>query len=220
MNQLIGQVGIFIENNQEWAGPVTALLTLGESLVVFGLFVPATALMLLTGGLVGSGALDGWTILVWGVAGAVIGDALSYGLGRWVGTGILRRWPLSRQRGAVARARLFFYRYGFASVLVGRFLGPIRSTIPTVAGVMGMNHVRFQLANVLSALLWMPLMLAPGYLTARNMDALENGHVIMFIGMGLSVLFGLWLLAMMLRKRRQPAAARRAKSRQEEPPWQ
>ena len=62
----------------------------------------------------------------------------------------------------MARARLFFYRYGFASVLIGRFLGPIRSTIPTVAGVMGMAHGRFQLANVSSAILWMPLMLAPG----------------------------------------------------------
>ena len=56
---------------------------------------------------------------------------------------MLRRWPLKQQRTAVARARLFFYRYGFASVLIGRFLGPIRSTIPTVAGVMGMAPVSY-----------------------------------------------------------------------------
>jgi membrane protein DedA with SNARE-associated domain len=156
MADFIEQVRVFIETHQEWAGPVTALLTLGESLLVVGLFVPATALMLITGGLVGSGTLDGWSILAWGVAGAVAGDAVSYGIGRWMGPGVLRRWPMNRQRSAVARARLFFRRYGFASVLAGRFLGPIRSTIPAVAGIMGMSHVRFQLANVLSALAWTP----------------------------------------------------------------
>lgn len=213
MEAVIDQIRMFIENNQEWAGPVTALLTLGESLVVIGLFVPATALMLITGGLVGGGSLDGWTILCWGVAGAIIGDAISYWLGRWVGPDVLRRWPLNRQRSAVARARLFFYRYGFASVLAGRFLGPIRSTIPTVAGVMGMRHSRFQLANVLSAVAWMPLMLAPGYLTARSMGGSEtSGHAAMLIGTGISVAFGIWLLTMMLRKRRMPASARRTKS--------
>ena len=149
MDQYIDQIGMFIEANQVWAGPITFLLTLGESLVLVGLFIPATALMLLTGGLIGAGTLDPWNVLAWGVAGAIVGDALSYGLGRWAGPGVLRRWPLKQQRTAVARARLFFYRYGFASVLIGRFLGPIRSTIPTVAGVMGMAHGRFQLANVL-----------------------------------------------------------------------
>jgi membrane protein DedA with SNARE-associated domain len=211
MDQIIDQIGVFIDTHREWAGPVTALLTLGESLVVLGLFVPATALMLLTGGLVGSGSLDGSAILAWGIAGAVLGDSLSYGLGRWVGHGMLRRWPLNRQRGAVARARLFFSRYGFASVLVGRFLGPIRSTIPAVAGIMGMHHGRFQIANVLSAVLWMPLMLAPGYFAARSMDDMaQSGQVAMGIGLVVSVGFGLGLLAMVLRKRRLPAAARRA----------
>jgi len=214
MADFIEQVRRFIETHQEWAGLVTALLTLGESLVLVGLFVPATALMLVTGGLVGSGTLDGPTILAWGIAGAIIGDAISYGLGRWLGPGILRRRPLNRQRQTVARARLFFYRYGFASVLLGRFLGPFRAIIPTIAGVMGMPNGRFQLANVLSAVAWMPVMLAPGYLAARGMEdglAGGGGQIVMLIGTAISVLLGLWLLATLLRPRRQSPAARRAK---------
>lgn len=210
MDQYIDKIGVLIETNQAWAGPITVLLTLGESMVLLGLFIPATALMLLTGGLIGAGTLDPWNIMAWGIAGAIVGDALSYGLGRWAGPNVLRRWPLRQQRTAVARARLFFYRYGFASVLIGRFLGPIRSTIPTVAGVMGMAQGRFQMANVLSALLWMPLMLAPGYITARSLGAAENAQQIaMMIGAGLSVLLGCGLLVAMMRKRRQPARIRR-----------
>lgn len=210
MDQYIDKIGVLIETNQAWAGPITFLLTLGESMVLLGLFIPATALMLLTGGLIGAGTLDPCNILAWGIAGAIVGDALSYALGRWAGPSVLRRWPLKQQRTAVARARLFFYRYGFASVLIGRFLGPIRSTIPTVAGVMGMAHGRFQMANVLSAVLWMPLMLAPGYITARSLGAAENAQQIaMMIGAGLSVLLGCGLLVAMMRKRRQPARIRR-----------
>jgi membrane protein DedA with SNARE-associated domain len=77
---------------------------------------------------------------------------------------------------------------------------------------MGMSHARFQAANVLSAALWMPLMLAPGYLTMRNMDDISGaGHIGMWIGTGVSILLGIGLLCMVLRKRRVPAAARRAR---------
>ncbi|ARP94621.1 DedA family protein [Bordetella genomosp. 13] len=208
MDHYIDQIGAFIQTHQEWAGPITFLLTLGESLLVVGLFIPATALLLLTGGLIGSGTLNPWSILAWGVVGAVVGDAISYGIGRWLGPGVLRRWPLSRQRANVARARLFFWRYGFASVVLGRFLGPLRSTVPTVAGVMRMHHLRFQAANVLSAVLWLPLMLAPGYLTARGLGAAKDAQQItLVVGVIASIVVGGWLMAMLVRKRR-PVAER------------
>jgi membrane protein DedA with SNARE-associated domain len=87
------------------------------------------------------------------------------------------RWRyLKSHRKHVARARLFFYRYGFLAVLIGRFLGPVRSVIPTVAGAMGMPQARFQLANVLSAAAWMPALLAPGYLAAISVDAAKHAQ--------------------------------------------
>jgi len=209
MDAYLDEIGQFIQANHNWAGPITFLLTLGESLIVLGLFIPATALMLLTGGLIGAGTLSPWTVLAWGLAGAVVGDALSYWVGRWLGPGLLRRWPFNTQRSAVARARLFFYRYGFASVLIGRFLGPVRSTIPAVAGIMGMSQARFQLANVLSALVWLPLMLAPGFITARGVGALQGSQPIgLIIGTAVSVLLGGGLLVAFMRKRRPEGAQR------------
>lgn len=205
MDAYIDQIGQFIQANQDWAGPIIFLLTFGESLIIVGLLIPATALMLLTGGLIGAGTLSPWNVLVWGIAGAIVGDALSYALGRWLGPSMLRRWPFNTQRTAVARARLFFSRYGFASVLMGRFLGPIRSTIPTVAGIMGMKHARFQLANVISAVLWLPLMLAPGFLTARGIGAMQGSqHTGLIIGTVVSVLLGVGLVVAFMRKRQQP----------------
>lgn len=171
MEALIAQVAEIIRQNQFWAGPIIGLMTLGESMFMIGILIPATALLLLTGGLVASGTLPLLPILVWGYAGALLGDALSFWLGRWMGPSVLRCKPLSTHRRTVARARLLFYRYGFYAVLLGRFLGPIRSTIPTVAGVMGMPEFKFQLANLFSALFWVPGLLAPGYMAINAAES-------------------------------------------------
>lgn len=199
----LDQLGAFIQANQAWAGPIVLLLTLGESMLVIGILIPATAMLLFTGGLVGSGTLPMSTVLIWGIVGAIIGDAVSYWLGRWVGPTLLRWRVIKRHRSTVARARLFFYRYGFLSIFLGRFLGPIRSTIPTVAGVMGMSQWQFQIANILSAIVWVPVMLAPGFLAAKSIEAAQQANQwTLYIGGGFSVVVGVWLLYLFTRQRK------------------
>ena len=202
MQAYIDQATLFIETNQFWAGPIIGLLTFGESMLILGMLIPATTLLLLTGGLIGSGTLDATPIVLWGFVGAVLGDALSYWIGVWVGPSVLRWGLLKKQRRTVARARLFFYRYGLLAVFFGRFLGPIRSTIPTVAGVMGMTHGRFQVANILSAIAWMPVLLLPGYLAARSFDLASHlgESAIYWVG-GFSVIVGLLLVYIFMRKK-------------------
>jgi membrane protein DedA with SNARE-associated domain len=202
MEAFFDQVGLLIQTHQFWSGPIIFFLTLGESMLILGIMIPATAILLFTGGLVGSGILDPYTVLIWGVAGAVVGDTISYLIGRFFGPKVLQWRLIKQQRSTVARARLFFYKYGFLSIFFGRFLGPIRSTIPTVAGIMGMSHFRFEIANILSAIVWVPVMLSPGYLAARSIDAAQNAsHITLYIGGGLSVVVGVGLLYAFSRKR-------------------
>jgi membrane protein DedA with SNARE-associated domain len=214
MQAYLDQIGLFIEINQAWAGPVVFLLTFGESLFIVGVLLPATALLLFAGGLIGSGLVPPTTVLLWGVAGAIAGDAISFWMGRWVGPTILRWRAVKRQRPTVARARLFFYRYGFLSIFVGRFLGPVRCTIPTVAGVMGMSQWRFQLANILSAMAWVPLMLLPGYLAVKSVHMAKHANQLMlYVGGGLSIVIGVSLLYLFTRQRKTPRA--RSKGREQ-----
>lgn len=201
MDALIDQAAQFIRTNGQWAGLVICLLTFGESMFIAGVLIPATALLLVAGGLVGSGTLPLLPVLLWGYAGAIAGDALSYYIGVWMGPSVLRCRPLKTHRKNVAKARLFFYRYGFLAVLIGRFLGPLRSTIPTVAGVMGMPAMRFQLANVLSALLWVPGLLAPGYLAAQSAQYSDLSQAqTLYSAIGLTVLIGFGLMIVMARR--------------------
>lgn len=209
METFIAEVGEFIRTHRLWAGPIIGALTLAESMLILGFFVPATALLLMVGGLVGNDLLDPVTVLAWGIAGAIIGDALSYGIGRWAGPSLAHRWPMNRQRRAVARARLFFSKYGFMSILIGRFLGPIRSTIPTIAGIMRMNHLKFQIANVLSAIAWVPLLMAPGFIAVRGLDAAQGTQqTSLLVATAASVVIGLGIAIVMLRKRKPAGRSR------------
>lgn len=187
MDGLIADALKFIAANKVWAAPILGVLAFGESLAVVGLLIPATALMIAVGGMIGTGLIDPAPVFFWCVAGSVVGDWVSFSIGRRIGPSAHRHWPLNRHRPAVARARLFFWRHGFASILLGRFLGPVRATIPLVAGMMAMKHRSFQIANILSALLWVPALLLPGYLAARSIGPIEEFREVHLIGLGVII---------------------------------
>ena len=179
MDAWLTWISDLIQTHSMWAIPIVGIIAFGESLAIVGLVIPATAILLLMGGLIGAGVLDPWSVVIATIVGAVLGDAVSYYVGRYFGPTIVHRWPLNKHRRSVARARLFFRRFGVVSVFLGRFFGPVRSTIPLVAGIVAMGHTRFQIANVASALVWAPLMLAPGYVAARGageMGPLSEAH--------------------------------------------
>jgi membrane protein DedA with SNARE-associated domain len=188
----------YIQHHQAWAGPIIFVLTFCESMLIVGILVPATALLLFAGGLIGNDTLPLLPILLWGYAGAIIGDAISYWIGKKLGRGVLRWGPLKPHRKSVARARLFFYRFGFVAVLAGRFLGPLRSTVPTVSGVMGMTELKFQFANVISALFWVPGLLAPGYLATTAIKAVGastlSNTTVLYSTVGFCILLSIGLL--------------------------
>ena len=183
MDGVITEATIFIVRHSWWAGPVIGVLAFCESFVLIDVLIPATALMMAVGGMIATGLLDPIPIVSCAIIGAVLGDWLSFELGRWIGPAAFRRWPFSRYRHAAAQARLFFRRYGTVSVFFGRFLGPVRATVPLVAGLTGMRQRSFQIANIVSAVIWMPALFAPGYLAARSLggrEALTETHVVLF----------------------------------------
>ncbi|PYE90090.1 DedA family protein [Phyllobacterium leguminum] len=180
MESLLGDLAHFISAHSAWAGPIVGLIAFGESLALIGMFIPATPIMLLIGGLVGAGIIEPFSVILGAIIGAVVGDIISYFLGWYVGRSIVHKWPLNKHRQGVARARLYFRRYGFAAVFFGRFFGPIRCTVPLVAGMMSMDQKRFQTANILSAAVWAPLMFAPGWLAGKGAGIFANmdgGHL-------------------------------------------
>lgn len=158
----------FIAQHSAWAGAVLGLLTFGESMLLIGAFLPATVLLFVAGGLIAAGVLDPLHVIVFSVAGAVIGDAVSYALGRALGDRALAHPWLARHGVILDQARRAATRHGVVAIFAGRFAGPLRAFVPVLTGVVGMPPVRFHLANAASGVVWVAAFLAPGYLAGRG----------------------------------------------------
>lgn len=152
----------FIETHQAWATPIVFVLAFGESLAFFALLLPATVLLVGVGALIGAGGLNFWAIWTAAVIGAALGDWLSYWLGYHYSDKIAHMWPLSKYPHLMPRAHELFEKWGALAVFFGRFSGPVRATVPLVAGAARMDQLPFQLANWLSAPVWATGLLAPG----------------------------------------------------------
>jgi membrane protein DedA with SNARE-associated domain len=195
--------------HKDLAGPVVGAMVFSESLAAVGLAVPATPLMLLVGAYLALGVLDPYSVIPWAIAGAFFGYSASYEIGRWAGPSICRKWPLNRFRKSAARARLFFRRYGSGSIIAGRFLGPVQSTMPLVAGIMIMNRRRFYGSNAISTIIWVPVLLAPGFLAVRGNRSIEEHYLAFSVGVALILFIGFLVAKAVkrrhVRRRRNPA---------------
>lgn len=144
----------FVRAHEAWAPFVVGALAFAESLAFLSLLAPATVLIVAVGSMVGVAGLDFWTVCLGAAVGAVLGDWVSYELGRGFKYKIFRAWPLNRHPELVKRGETFFSRWGAWGIFVGRFFGPLRAVVPLIAGVFGMRRWLFQIANVGSAVPW------------------------------------------------------------------
>ena len=152
----------WIQNHPGLAGLLVFAVAAAESLAVIGILVPGIVFMVGVGALIGLGVLELWSTVVWAAAGAIVGDGVSYWLGRHFDKQLRSIWPFTRHPELIPRGERFFHKHGGKSVLFGRFIGPMRPVIPAIAGIMHMNPYHFYFVNILSAITWAPVVLLPG----------------------------------------------------------
>ncbi|HDR8857472.1 TPA: LssY C-terminal domain-containing protein [Burkholderia territorii] len=135
-----------------------------EAIALIGTVVPAGAVMFAAGTLIGAGALDAWTAIGVAAAGAIVGDGISYELGRRYRGAIRNGWVRLGYADAYARGEQFVLRHGIKSIVLARFLAPVRAVVPVVVGCATLPRRSFYPVNIVSALVWAPVHVAPGIL--------------------------------------------------------
>jgi len=152
----------FVRVHQVWAPPVVFVLAFGESLAFVSLLIPAWAALVGIGVLISSGNLTFWPVWVAGSIGAALGDWLSFWIGLKVGPAVAHMWPLSRHPELLPEGETFVKRWGALAIFIGRFFGPLRASVPLVAGIFRMPRLQFQVANFTSAFVWAAVLLTLG----------------------------------------------------------
>lgn len=162
----------FVRDHEAYLLPIAFAICMAESIIVVSLFVPSTIILLASSTLLGASGVGVATLWIAAGLGAAVGDWVSYGLGRFTYRRLRYRWPFYQNRRTVARGRLFFAQWGWASMFIARFMGPLRSFTPLVAGICRMPLLPFALASLASAFVWATAVLTPtgigaGFLLGR-----------------------------------------------------
>lgn len=162
MSELFQVLYQWIEAHPGWAQVLLFLITCIDGLFIVGALVPAGIMLFAMGALVALGAVDLWTTALVAAGGALAGDVLSFILGwayreRLFESRVFRRYP-----DLIGNGRRFFARHGGKSVVLARFLGPMRAIMPSLAGAAGMPIWYFLLADTLAALAWAFAYILPG----------------------------------------------------------
>jgi membrane-associated protein len=129
-------------------------------------FLPGDSLLFAIGALasIPDSGLDLGAVAALLIAAAVIGDAVNYMVGAYIGPRVFSsessRW-LNKQH--LQRTHEFYEKYGGKTIILARFVPIIRTFAPFVAGVGSMTYARFALYNVTGGVAWVLSFLLAGF---------------------------------------------------------
>ncbi|MEH6625052.1 MAG: bifunctional DedA family/phosphatase PAP2 family protein [Motiliproteus sp.] len=204
MTEFITLLTDWLSLHTQWISITIAALALLESLVMIGLIVPGIVLLFAVAALAGSAQTPIILCLVSAMAGAITGDLISFFLGRYAHPWALSSSLFRNHPDWIKRGETFFTRYGLYSVVIGRFVGPVRPVVPFVAGMLSMSPTRFIVINLLSALAWAPVYILPGYLigsSAQQLIETDMRQLTQYTGIMVAAIFCLGAALFMLTAR-------------------
>ncbi|MFP1726513.1 DedA family protein [Lonsdalea quercina] len=127
-------------------------------------FLPGDSLLILVGVLIAKGTMNYPFTIALLTTAASLGCWMSYLQGKWLGnTRLVQSWLSHLPVHYHQRAHQLFHRHGLSALLIARFLAFIRTLLPTIAGLSGLNNARFQFFNWMSAFLWVIILVSLGY---------------------------------------------------------
>jgi membrane-associated protein len=132
-------------------------------------FLPGDSLLFVAGTLAGIGAMNLGLLMLLLTLAAVLGDALNYAIGRFLGPKVFS-WENSRffNKKAFDRTHAFYEKHGPITIIVARFLPFVRTFAPFVGGLAHMTYPRFAMYNVVGGVLWVVGLTGLGYLIGNT----------------------------------------------------
>lgn len=117
-----------------------------------------------------SGQLDLSTIVTTGIIAAILGYISGYLTGRYYGRKLLyekstKRFFTEKQGKQTER---FMKRYGYSTLIIGRFLPVMHSLAPILSGIARMPILPFMAANVSGGIIWVMAASYSGYYLGQS----------------------------------------------------
>lgn len=165
-----------------------------ETGLVVAPFLPGDSLLFAAGAIAAKGGLNVYVTMLVLWAASVLGDAVNYSVGHYIGPRVFRpegrtgRLERLLNPKHLERTHEFFEKYGGKAVVLARFVPIVRTFIPFVAGAGSMTYAKFAFYNVTGGALWVIVCVGAGYLFG-NIPVVQRNFEFVILGIiGVSVL--------------------------------
>lgn len=184
------------------------LLPFLEASVFLGFVFPGETALVFGGVLAHEGDVSLTGVLALAIVGAILGDAVGYGVGRKWGAG-LQRSRLGRKVGAERwrTTEAFLHRRGASAVFFGRWTALLRAMVPSAAGMAKLPYRTFALWNALGGTLWAVACVVGGFVVG---DVI--GRYVSDLGYVIAGVVVLLVAAHVVKSRRERAAEQRERA--------
>lgn len=175
-----------------WTYVILFLIIFCETGLVVTPILPGDSLLFAAGAFAASGALDLTTLLGLLSVAAILGDAVNYTIGHFMGPKVFTQED-SRifKKEYLERTHQFYETYGGKTIIIARFVPIVRTFAPFVAGVGSMTYWRFASYNVVGGILWITICTVAGYLFGNIPIVKQNFTLVIFAIIFISILPGL-----------------------------
>jgi membrane-associated protein len=196
-----------VANYGVWIYAILFAIIFAETGLVVTPILPGDSLLFACGALAATGVLDPWLVVGLLVVAAILGDAVNYSAGHYVGPKVFSAedhgslWHKLLNRDHLRQAHAFFERHGGKAIVLGRFVPIVRTFVPFVAGAGEMTYASFAFFNVTGAFIWVGLCVGAGYIFG-NVPVVKENFSLVALGI---VFVSLLPMAFELLKRRNGA---------------
>lgn len=197
-----------VANYGVWVYAILFAIIFAETGLVVTPILPGDSLLFACGALAATGVLDPWLVAGLLVAAAILGDAVNYSVGHYVGPKIFSAedhagfWHKLLNRDHLRQAHAFFERHGGKAIVLGRFVPIVRTFVPFVAGAGEMTYATFAFYNVTGAFIWVGLCIGAGYAFGNVPVVKENFSL---VALGIVFVSVLPMAFELLKRRKAPA---------------
>ncbi len=167
---------------------ILSAVIFSETAFVIFPFLPGDTLIFAAGAFCASGQLNFVILNIVLIASATIGNTINF----WIGKYLVDRIDIKKAKWidqkALEKTHAFFEKHGGKTIILARFVPLVRSFAPFVAGVSHMNHQKFQIYNIIGAVLWSGILSVCGYFFGNLPVIRDNLNAIVLIGASAAII--------------------------------
>jgi membrane-associated protein len=171
-------LAVIIENYGTWTYAILFIIIFIETGLVIMPFLPGDSLLFAAGAFAGLGYLNIWILIPLLILAAVLGDAVNYSIGHYLGDRAYTiKWI---KKDHIEKTHAFFEKHGGKAIFLARFVPIVRTFAPFVAGVGKMSYTYFATYNIVGGITWVTIFTLLGYFFG-NLEFVQNNFELVIV---------------------------------------